>query len=118
VINLAIVLVVLVAGTVIAVNWGNPLPIQLPASGLGGKIVFGWLVVVVASALLFPIYLAIQSRAITTPPRLRQIGLGTVTSLNQIQTPQGSRTDMTPELKRMVGVATHDATHWGPVATF
>jgi hypothetical protein len=117
-INLAILVIVLIAGAVIAVNWGNPLPIHLPTLSLGGKIVFGWLVVAVSSALLFPVYLAVQSRAIATPQRLRQIGLGTVTALNQIQTPQGSRTDVAPELSRMVGVITHDATHWGPVATF
>jgi hypothetical protein len=117
-INLAIVVVVLIAGTVIAVTWGNPLPIHLPTLGLGGKIVFGWLVVVVAFALLFPVYLAVQSRALTTPQRLRQFGLGTITALNQIQASQSSRRDVTPELSRMVGVITHDATHWGPVATF
>jgi hypothetical protein len=117
-INLAITAVVLIAGTVIAVKWGNPLPIHLPTLNLGGKIVFGWLVVVVAFALLFPVYLAVQSRAITTPPRLRQIGLGSVTALSEIRTPQGNRTGVAPELSRMVGVITHDATHWGPVATF
>jgi len=54
-INLAILVIVLIAGAVIAVNWGNPLPIHLPTLSLGGKIVFGWLVVVVALLLCRPL---------------------------------------------------------------
>ena len=117
-INLAIAVVVLLAGAAIAVNWGNPIPIHLPSLSLGGKILFGWVVIAISFALLFPTYLAVQSRAIKTPATLRQLGLGTVGLLSKIQTVQGRRADVVAELSRMVGVITNDATHWGPVATF
>jgi hypothetical protein len=43
-INLAILFLVLAAGTAVAVIWGNPIPVHVSATTLGSKIVFGWLV--------------------------------------------------------------------------
>jgi len=117
-ITFAMSIVGLVGVTVVAINWGTPLSVGLPNFSLGGRILFGSLVIVFAWAVLFPVYLAVHSRAVTTPPALRQLGLGTVEVLNTIQTPQASRPDAIPELSRMVGIITADATHWGPTATF
>jgi len=117
-INLAILFLVLAAGTAVAVIWGNPIPVQVSATTLGSKIIFGWVAIGVASIGLFPIYLAIQSRAVTTPAQLRQIGLGTIEALNRVQAPQPGLADAVPEMRHMVGVVTDDATHWALVATF
>ena len=117
-INGAISIVVLTAGTLVAVNLGNPLPVQLPDYDLSGKILFGWIGIVGASGVIFPIYLALHARAVATPPRLRQLGLATIESLNTIQVPQAVQSDATTEFSRTVGVMTADATHWGLAEAF
>jgi hypothetical protein len=114
----AICMVGLVGVTLVAVKWGNPIPIHVPNRDLSGTILFGWLVIALASVAIVPAYLALHSRAVRTPPQFRQMGLGTVERLNTIQAPQAMRPDATPEFSRMVGVMTADATHWGLAATF
>jgi hypothetical protein len=109
---------VLAAGTAVAAIWGNPIPVHVSASTLGGKIVFGWLVILPSFVVLFAIYLTIQSRAIPTRSQLRRIGLGTIEALTRVQAPQASRADAVPEMHHVVGVVTDDATHWALVATF
>jgi hypothetical protein len=114
----AICVVGLVGVTLVAVKWGNPIPIHVPNRDLSGTILFGWLVIALASVAIVPAYLALHSRAVRTPPQLRQMGLATVERLNTIQAPQAMRPNPPPEFSRMVGVMTADATHWGLAATF